>query len=80
MDLRELREQKLLSQQDLAARARVSKTTVVNIERGAIRPHPSTLRKLATALAVDPAVLADYLRRPDAAHQGPREQPQAAGE
>jgi transcriptional regulator with XRE-family HTH domain len=74
MDLRELREQKLLSQQDLAVRAGVSKTTVVNIEAGAIRPHPSTLRKLADALGVEPAVLAEYLRRPDRTQRSARAQ------
>jgi transcriptional regulator with XRE-family HTH domain len=61
--LRELREERLLSQQELAIRAGVSKTTIVNIETGKIRPHPATLRKLAETLQVDPAALAEHLRR-----------------
>lgn len=61
--LRELREERLLSQQELATRAGVSKTTIVNIETGKIRPHPATLRKLAETLNVDPASLAEHLRR-----------------
>jgi transcriptional regulator with XRE-family HTH domain len=64
--LRELREERLLSQQELASRAGVSKTTIVNIETGQIRPHPATLRKLAAALKVDPAALAEHLRRSQA--------------
>lgn len=61
--LRELREDRLLSQQELAKRAGVSKTTVVNIETGKIRPHPATLRKLADALGVESPALAEHLRR-----------------
>jgi transcriptional regulator with XRE-family HTH domain len=61
--LRELREERLLSQQELADRAGVSKTTIVNIETGKIRPHPATLRKLAETLNVDPSALAEHLRR-----------------
>jgi len=64
--LRELREQRLLSQQELASRAGISKTTIVNIETGKIRPHPATLRKLAETLGVDPAALAEHLRRSQA--------------
>ena len=63
MDLRSLREERLLSQQELAALSGVSKTTIVAIERGAGRPHPRTLRKLTEALGVEPAALAGHLRR-----------------
>jgi DNA-binding XRE family transcriptional regulator len=52
MGLRELRADHVMSQQDLAYRAGVSKTTIVQIEAGRIRPHPSTVRKLATALGL----------------------------
>ena len=52
--LRHLREARLLSQRDLATRSGVSQTTIVHIERGQTRPHPSTLRRLTAALAVDP--------------------------
>jgi transcriptional regulator with XRE-family HTH domain len=55
--LRLLRERRLLSQRDLAALAGVSQTTIVNIESGRNRPHPSTLRRLAVALDVGPEAL-----------------------
>lgn len=59
--LRALRESRLLSQRELALKSGVSQTTIVNTELGKIRPHPSTLRKLAQALEVDPAELAIHL-------------------
>ena len=62
--LRELRQQQLLSQRELASKAGVAHKTVVDIEAGKIRPHPSTLRKLAAALGVPPAALAEYLAPP----------------
>lgn len=55
--LRQLRERRFLSQRDLAALAGVSQTTIVNIESGRNRPHPSTLRRLAAALEVGPEAL-----------------------
>jgi transcriptional regulator with XRE-family HTH domain len=61
--LREARLRKLLSQRELARRADVSLATITNIETGKIRPHPSTLRKLAEALDVDPEELAEHLER-----------------
>jgi transcriptional regulator with XRE-family HTH domain len=61
MRLRQLRESRLLSQRELAARAGVSLRTIVAIEAGRRRPHPATLRKLAEALAVPADVLAAYL-------------------
>jgi transcriptional regulator with XRE-family HTH domain len=63
--LRELREERLLSQKELAAKAHVSNKTIVDIETGKIRPHPSTLRKLARALGVPNAALAEHLARRD---------------
>jgi transcriptional regulator with XRE-family HTH domain len=61
MSLRDLRADQVLSQQDLATRAGVSKTTIVGIEAGRIiRPHPVTVRKLAAALGMEPR---DVLRQ-----------------
>ena len=62
MSLRQLREAKVLSQRELAEKSGVSPTTIINIETGKIRPHPSTLRKLAEALGVAPEELAGHLK------------------
>lgn len=62
--LRELRQERLLSQEELGQKAGVSKTTILNIESGKIRPYPQTLRKLAEALQVEPSALAEHLRAP----------------
>ena len=51
MGLRDLRQDAALTQLELAQRAGLSKTTIVNIEAGRIAPHPPTVRKLAAALA-----------------------------
>jgi transcriptional regulator with XRE-family HTH domain len=55
--LREIRTQRLLTQEELAEKARVSPSTVVNIERDNREPHFRTIRKLAKALDVDPTEL-----------------------
>ena len=62
MGLRDLRLEAALTQLELAQRAGVSKTTIVNIEAGRIEPHPPTVRKLAQALGVEPRVLVRSLR------------------
>jgi DNA-binding XRE family transcriptional regulator len=55
MGLRDIRADQVLSQQDLASRAGISKTTIVGIEAGRItHPHPATVRKLAAALSMEP--------------------------
>ena len=55
--LRELRLRRALNQRELAARAGLTQATVVALERGRSEPRPSTLRKLAAALGVDPGEL-----------------------
>jgi transcriptional regulator with XRE-family HTH domain len=57
--LRELREGKFLSHRELATRAGVSPTTVLNLEAGKAEPQRRTIRKLAQALGVDPADLVE---------------------
>jgi transcriptional regulator with XRE-family HTH domain len=58
--LRRLREDRFISQRDLARLAGVSPTTVMQLETGQ-NPNPrlSTIRKLAEALAVDPGALVE---------------------
>jgi len=55
--IRAWREHRTLTQQELADRAGVSRRTVVGLETGARRPHPTTLRALASALGATPAQL-----------------------
>jgi transcriptional regulator with XRE-family HTH domain len=52
--LREIRESKGLSQDDLARLSGVAKSTIVDLELGRRKPRPSTRRKLAQALGVRP--------------------------
>lgn len=53
------RERRAMSQEDLAKQAEVSPNTIWRLENENRMPRPSTLRKLATALNVDPGVLLD---------------------
>jgi transcriptional regulator with XRE-family HTH domain len=55
--LKKARTRKLLTQEELAEKAGVSPSTIVNIERDQAEPHISTMRKLAKALEIDPAEL-----------------------
>jgi transcriptional regulator with XRE-family HTH domain len=55
--LKAVRQRKLLTQQELAEKAGVSRPTVVRIEGGLEDPFPSTIKKLASALGVDPEAL-----------------------
>jgi transcriptional regulator with XRE-family HTH domain len=59
--LREIRLRKALSQQDLAGLAGLTPATVSRLEAGLENPYPSTVRKLAKALGVDPEQLMDPL-------------------
>jgi transcriptional regulator with XRE-family HTH domain len=54
--LRALREDKLMTQEDLARASGVSRFTVARTERGEPARY-STIRKLATALGIQPAEL-----------------------
>jgi transcriptional regulator with XRE-family HTH domain len=51
--LREQRHRRALSQEELAKRARVSRTTIIKLEAGR-DAWPQTVRKLARALGVKP--------------------------
>ena len=55
--LRDLREARFLSHRELAQRAGVSPTTVLNLEGGQGEPQRRTIRKIAKALEVEPAEL-----------------------
>jgi transcriptional regulator with XRE-family HTH domain len=55
--LKEIRIQRLLTQEELAEKAGVSAATVVNVERNNQEPHFRTIRKLAKALEIEPTEL-----------------------
>jgi transcriptional regulator with XRE-family HTH domain len=56
-NLKAARVRRLLTQEELAEKAGVSPSTIVNIERDQTVPHFRTIRKLAEALDVDPTSL-----------------------
>lgn len=56
-NLRRWRERRAMSQDDLSVASGVGQNTIWRIEREGRQPRPSTLRKLAAALKVDPAEL-----------------------
>ena len=55
--LKRLRKERVLTIRELANEAGVSKTTISNIENGQSEAYPSTIRKLARALEVQPSDL-----------------------
>ncbi|MFC2058364.1 helix-turn-helix domain-containing protein [Chloroflexota bacterium] len=55
--LRRIRELRALSQRELAAKSKINVATVNRIEAGHHKPRPSTIRKLAKALKVEPEEL-----------------------
>lgn len=56
-NVRELRTLSALTQKELADRADITATALSRIERNEAEPRPSTLRKLAAALSVEPREL-----------------------
>ncbi len=54
MRLREIRQRRALSLRDLGALSGVAYDTIHGIETGQQQPRPSTVRKLADALGVEP--------------------------
>ena len=55
--LKELRQQRVLSLRELEEKSGVSYNTIWRIEDGRQGAHPSTIRKLAGALGVEPGEL-----------------------
>jgi DNA-binding Xre family transcriptional regulator len=55
--LRQLRQQKVLSMRELEEMSGVSYNTIWRLETGKTGAHPRTIRKIASALGVDPAEL-----------------------
>lgn len=66
-----LREEQLITQVELAEKARISPSTLSQIESGRATPHVSTVRKIARALGVSPQELrGKALAPPEKAHSG----------
>lgn len=55
--LKVVRERRALTQQQLAERAGINRVTIARLEGGHDQPFPTTVRKLADALGVEPAEL-----------------------
>ena len=55
--LRRLRQQAVMSQQQLADESGVARDTISKLETGQRRAYPTTIRKLATSLGVEPREL-----------------------
>jgi transcriptional regulator with XRE-family HTH domain len=68
--LKTVREDQGWSQRDLAARSGVAPNTISQLERGERQAMPSTVRKLADALGVDPPVLMARTSRKPEEQQG----------
>lgn len=49
-NLKDMRDRRNLTQGELAEKAGVAPHTIVQAEQGRTKPHPSTIRKLASAL------------------------------
>jgi len=58
--LRALRADRLLSIRDLAQHAGVAPSSIYLIEAGRATPRGSTMRRLATALGVDPEAVEEF--------------------
>jgi transcriptional regulator with XRE-family HTH domain len=61
--VRSLREQRGMSQRELAEAASVSKRTVTNVEAGKVYSQVSTARKIGAALDVNPRTFARAISR-----------------
>jgi transcriptional regulator with XRE-family HTH domain len=57
--LKQLRDERFLSHRELARLAGVSPTTVLSIEKNETEPQRRTIRKLASALGVQPSKLVE---------------------
>jgi transcriptional regulator with XRE-family HTH domain len=57
MKLKELRIKAVMSQRDLSIKSGVAYDTICRLERGKQKPNFVTIRKLATALNIEPSSL-----------------------
>ncbi len=57
--LRSFRQRAVMSQEQLAEKSGVARDTISKLETGQRRAYPSTIRKLAAGLEVEPRLLVD---------------------
>ncbi len=58
--LEQFRRERLLTIRNLAAAAGVAPRTVVGIEHGRQTPHPGTIKRISTALGVEPKQVREF--------------------
>ncbi len=64
--LRSFRQRAVMSQEQLAERSGVARDTISKLETGQRRAYPSTIRKLAAGLEVEPRLLLGSAEYPGA--------------
>jgi transcriptional regulator with XRE-family HTH domain len=72
--LRDLRRRAVMSQEDLAEKSGVARDTISKLETGQRGAYPSTIRKLAAGLEVEPGMLlggVEYLEK-ESAEEDPK--------
>ena len=70
--IKQLRQERGLSQEEVAHAAGVATSTVSRIERASIEPRAAALEKIAKGLGVTLVELAEAIERTDRANQGSR--------
>jgi transcriptional regulator with XRE-family HTH domain len=73
--LRGLRQRAVLSQEQLAEKSGVARDTISKLERGRRKAYPTTIRKLAASLGVEPQMLLGGVEYTET-EKGPVEKPE----
>ena len=63
--LRSFRQRAVMSQEQLAEKSGVARDTISKLETGQRRAYPSTIRKLAAGLEVEPRLLLGSIEHPE---------------
>lgn len=80
--LRRIRQGAVMSQEELAERSGVARDTISKLETGQRGAYPSTIRKLAAGLEVQPQMLmggVEYLEEDSEAERSEKELPNKPG-
>lgn len=68
--LRNFRQRAVMSQDQLAQRSGVARDTISKLETGQRKAYPSTIRKLASGLEVEPQILLGHVEYAEEAGSG----------